>query len=38
MAELKVLDDVAFVRYASVYRVFMHASDFARFLDQEALI
>lgn len=37
MAELKVLDDVAFIRYASVYRVFMHAADFAAFLAAEEL-
>ncbi len=34
MEGLKALDDVAFVRYASVYRNFREAADFCDFLSQ----
>ncbi|MDQ2859968.1 MAG: transcriptional regulator NrdR [Pseudomonadota bacterium] len=37
MKALKSLDDVAYVRYASVYRDFRHTDDFARFLSDEGL-
>jgi transcriptional repressor NrdR len=37
MKALKVLDDVAYVRYASVYRDFRQTEDFANFLGQEGL-
>jgi transcriptional repressor NrdR len=37
MKALKSLDDVAYVRYASVYRDFRETSDFAMFLGQEGL-
>ena len=37
MAQLKALDDVAYVRYASVYRDFRETQDFARFLGEEGL-
>jgi transcriptional repressor NrdR len=37
MKALKALDDVAYVRYASVYRDFRETSDFAKFLGQEGL-
>ena len=37
MAGLKELDDVAYVRYASVYRDFRETQDFAHFLSQEGL-
>jgi transcriptional repressor NrdR len=37
MEGLKDLDQVAYVRYASVYRDFGEVSDFGRFLDQEKL-
>ena len=37
MAGLKELDDVAYVRYASVYRDFRETEDFARFLGEEGL-
>jgi transcriptional repressor NrdR len=37
MQQLKVLDDVAYVRYASVYRDFRETQDFARFLGEEGL-
>ena len=37
MAALKSLDEVAYVRYASVYRDFRETSDFARFLGEEGL-
>jgi transcriptional repressor NrdR len=37
MKALKALDDVAYVRYASVYRDFRQTDDFARFLSQEGL-
>jgi transcriptional repressor NrdR len=35
MKSLKTLDDVAYVRYASVYRDFRQTKDFARFLSDE---
>jgi transcriptional repressor NrdR len=35
MKALKGLDDVAYVRYASVYKDFRHTGDFARFLGDE---
>ena len=37
MKALKALDDVAYVRYASVYRDFRETSDFAKFLGDEGL-
>jgi transcriptional repressor NrdR len=37
MKQLKALDDVAYVRYASVYRDFKETEDFARFLGEEGL-
>ena len=37
MKHLKALDDVAYVRYASVYRDFQHTDDFAQFLSVEGL-
>lgn len=37
MGGLKELDDVAYVRYASVYRDFRETGDFANFLAQEGL-
>ena len=37
MTALKALDDVAYVRYASVYRDFKETSDFAKFLGEEGL-
>jgi len=37
MKHLKQLDDVAYVRYASVYRNFRETQDFARFLGEEGL-
>jgi transcriptional repressor NrdR len=37
MKALKQLDDVAYVRYASVYRDFKETEDFARFLGEEGL-
>jgi transcriptional repressor NrdR len=37
MKQLKQLDDVAYVRYASVYRDFRETQDFARFLGEEGL-
>lgn len=37
MKHLKQLDDVAYVRYASVYRDFKETSDFAQFLSEEGL-
>jgi transcriptional repressor NrdR len=37
MKQLKQLDDVAYVRYASVYRDFKETDDFARFLGEEGL-
>ncbi len=37
MSALKALDEVAYVRYASVYRDFRETSDFAKFLGDEGL-
>jgi transcriptional repressor NrdR len=37
MKALKSLDDVAYVRYASVYRDFRQTEDFAKFLSAEGL-
>ena len=37
MKHLKQLDDVAYVRYASVYRDFRETTDFAKFLGEEGL-
>ena len=37
MTALKGLDEVAYVRYASVYRDFRETQDFARFLGEEGL-
>jgi transcriptional repressor NrdR len=37
MKALKALDEVAYVRFASVYRDFRETSDFARFLGEEGL-
>ncbi|MBE7218145.1 MAG: transcriptional repressor NrdR [Caulobacteraceae bacterium] len=37
MSALKALDEVAYVRYASVYRDFRETSDFAKFLGAEGL-
>ena len=37
MTQLKALDDVAYVRYASVYRDFRETEDFAKFLGEEGL-
>ena len=37
MKGLKSLDEVAYVRYASVYRDFRETQDFARFLGSEGL-
>jgi transcriptional repressor NrdR len=37
MKALKALDDVAYVRYASVYRDFKQTGDFADFLSKEGL-
>ena len=37
MTALKALDEVAYVRYASVYRDFRETQDFARFLGEEGL-
>ena len=37
MKHLKQLDDVAYVRYASVYRDFRETGDFAKFLGEEGL-
>jgi transcriptional repressor NrdR len=37
MKQLKALDDVAYVRYASVYRDFKETQDFAQFLSAEGL-
>ena len=37
MKALKSLDEVAYVRYASVYRDFRETQDFARFLGKEGL-
>jgi transcriptional repressor NrdR len=37
MKALKSLDEVAYVRYASVYRDFRQTDDFAKFLSEEGL-
>jgi transcriptional repressor NrdR len=37
MKALKAVDEVGYVRYASVYRDFRETSDFARFLGEEGL-
>ncbi len=37
MKALKTLDEVGYVRYASVYRDFRETQDFARFLGEEGL-
>ena len=37
MKALKALDEVAYVRYASVYRDFRQTDDFAKFLSDEGL-
>ena len=37
MKGLKSLDEVAYIRYASVYRDFRETGDFAKFLGQEGL-
>ena len=37
MKALKAVDDVAYVRYASVYKDFRHTGDFAQFLGDEGL-
>ena len=37
MQSLKALDEVAYVRYASVYRDFRETQDFAKFLGDEGL-
>jgi transcriptional repressor NrdR len=37
MQALKQVDEVAYVRYASVYRDFRETQDFARFLGAEGL-
>ncbi|QQQ18888.1 transcriptional repressor NrdR [Brevundimonas vitis] len=37
MKALKSVDEVAYVRYASVYKDFRHTGDFARFLGAEGL-
>jgi transcriptional repressor NrdR len=37
MKALKALDEVAYVRYASVYRDFRETQDFAKFLGDEGL-
>jgi transcriptional repressor NrdR len=37
MKALKTLDEVAYVRYASVYRDFRETQDFAKFLGEEGL-
>src|ERR1700761_2044041 len=37
MKALKSLDEVAYVRYASVYRDFRQTDDFAKFLGEEGL-
>jgi transcriptional repressor NrdR len=37
MKALKTLDEVAYVRFASVYRDFRETRDFARFLGEEGL-
>ncbi|MCY1457846.1 Transcriptional repressor NrdR [compost metagenome] len=35
MKALKSVDEVAYVRYASVYKDFRHTGDFAKFLGDE---
>ena len=37
MKALKAMDEVAYVRFASVYRDFQQTEDFARFLSAEGL-
>ena len=37
MKALKGVDEVAYVRYASVYKDFRHTNDFAKFLGDEGL-
>jgi transcriptional repressor NrdR len=37
MHALATLDQIAYVRYASVYRDFRETEDFARFLGEEGL-
>ena len=37
MKALKGVDEVAYVRYASVYKDFRHTGDFAKFLGDEGL-
>ncbi|MES3036884.1 MAG: transcriptional regulator NrdR [Bdellovibrionota bacterium] len=37
MAELKALDDVAYIRFASVYRTFKDVQEFVETLDDEEL-
>ncbi len=37
MKALKGVDEVAYIRYASVYKDFRHTSDFAKFLGAEGL-
>ena len=37
MKALKTLDEVGYVRYASVYRDFRETQDFARFLEEQGL-
>ena len=37
MKALKTVDEVAYVRYASVYKDFRHTGDFANFLGDEGL-
>ena len=37
MKALKAIDEVAYVRYASVYRDFKETGDFAKFLTEEGL-
>ena len=37
MKALKSLDEVGYVRYASVYRDFRQTEDFANFLNKEGL-
>ena len=37
MKALKSVDEVAYVRYASVYKDFRHTGDFAKFLGDEGL-
>ena len=37
MKALKTVDEVAYVRYASVYKDFRHTGDFAKFLGDEGL-